>query len=166
MNFYKNQPIPLLEAGPERELMVCFLERVKRMKGLTKALVQQAGVNAKWLKPDEPRNFPVKRFLRITLHTMYKLDRDEFKQRVDTMIDYTYDHILPTYANLVSPQVSKRKQRPPSIRRLYRRRYRRSKKIIFTHQINTLWNIQQPSVTFCMASATPAMLISPCFSGS
>ena len=51
---FKSQPIPLLEAGPERELMVCFLERVKHMKGLTKALVQQAGVNAKWLKPDEP----------------------------------------------------------------------------------------------------------------
>ena len=96
MSYFKSKAIPLLEAGPERELMVCFLERVKRMKGLTKALVQQAGVNAKWLKPDEPRNFPVKRFLRITLHTMYKLDRDEFKQRVDTMIDYTYDHILRT----------------------------------------------------------------------
>lgn len=135
MNFYKNQPIPLLEAGPERELMVCFLERVKRMKGLTKALVQQAGVNAKWLKPDEPRNFPVKRFLRITLHTMYKLDRDEFKHRVDTMIDYTYDHILPTYANQINHQAGKRKQRPPSIRRLYRRRYRPSYRILVTHQI-------------------------------
>ena len=123
---FKSQPIPLLEAGPERELMVCFLERVKHMKGLTKALVQQAGVNAKWLKPDEPRNFPVKRFLRITLHTMYKLDRDEFKQQVDALIDYTYDHILPTYAKLVDHQAGKRKQRPPSIRRLYRRRYRLS----------------------------------------
>ena len=126
MIYFKSQPIPLLEAGPERELMVCFLERVKHMKGLTKALVQQAGVNAKWLKPDEPRNFPVKRFLRITLHTMYKLDRDEFKQRVDTLIDYTYDHILPAYADQIDHQTGKRKQRPPSIRRLYRRRYRLS----------------------------------------
>ena len=166
MSFHKNRPIPLLEAGPERELMVCFLERVKHIKGLTKALVQQAGVNAKWLKPDEPRNFPVKRLLRITLHTMYKLDRDEFKQQVDALIDYTYDHILPTYADRFTPLASKRKQRPPSIRRLYRRRYRRSKIIIFTHQIYSLWNIQQPSATFCMASATPAMLTSPCFSGS
>ena len=123
---FKSQPIPLLEAGPERELMVCFLERVKHMKGLTKALVQQAGVNAKWLKPDEPRNFPVKRLLRITLHTMYKLDRDEFKQQVDVLIDYTYDHILPTYANQINHQAGKRKQRPPCIRRLYRRRYRLS----------------------------------------
>ena len=166
MNFYKSRPIPLLEAGPERELMVCFLERVKRIKGLTTALVQKAGVNAKWLKPDEPYNIPSKRLLRIVLHTMYKLDQDEFKERVDSLIDYTYDHILPIYAKLVDHQAGKRKQRPPSIRRLYRRRYRQGKNILITHQIYSLWNIQQPSATFCMASATPAMLTSPSFSGS
>ena len=165
MSFYKNRPIPLLEAGPERELMARILFGVKRIKGLTTALVQKAGVNAKWLKPDEPRNIPSKRLLRIVLHTMYKLDQDEFKERVDSLIDYTYDHILPTYAKLVDHQAGKRKQRPPSIRRLYRRRYRRGKKPII-HQIHSLWNIQQPSATFCMASATPAMLTSPCFSES
>ena len=117
---------PLLEAGPERELMACFLFGTKRIKGLTTALVQQAGVNAKWLKPDEPRNFPIKRLLRITLHTMYRLDREEFKQRVEALIDYTYDHILPAYADQIDHQAGKRKQRPPSIRRLYRRRYRLS----------------------------------------
>jgi hypothetical protein len=74
-----------------------------------------------------------------------------------------FDHILPSYVDHLA---SHRKQRPPSIRRLYRRRYRRSKKILLTHQIYSLWNIQQPSVTFCMASATPAMLTSPSFSGS
>ena len=160
MNFYKSRPIPLLEAGPERELMVCILERVKRIKGLTTALVQKAGVNAKWLKPDEPYNIPSKRLLRIVLHTMYKLDQDEFKERVNSLIDYTYDHILPTYAKLVDHHARKRKQRPPCIRRLYRRRYRQSKNILITHQIYSLWNIQQPSATFCMASATPAMLTS------
>ena len=165
MSFYKNRPIPLLEAGPERELMAFLLEKVKQTKGLTTALVQKAGVNAKWLNPDEPRNIPSKRLLRIVLHTMYKLDQDEFKERVDSLIDYTYDHILPTYAKLVDHQAGKRKQRPPSIRRLYRRRYRRGKKPII-HQIYSLWNIQQPSATFCMASATPAMLTFPCFSGS
>jgi hypothetical protein len=82
------------------------------------------------------------------------------------LIDYTYDHILPTYAKLVDHHARKRKQRPPCIRRLYRRRYRRSKNILITHQIYSLWNIQQPSATFCMASATPAMLTSPSFSGS
>ena len=165
MSFYKNRPIPLLEAGPERELMARILFGVKRIKGLTTALVQKAGVNAKWLKPDEPRNIPSKRLLRIVLHTMYKLDQDEFKERDDSLIDYTEAHILPTYAKLVDHQAGKRKQRPPSIRRLYRRRYRRGKKPII-HQIYSLWNIQQPSATFCMASATPAMLTSPCFSGS
>ena len=123
---FKSQPIPLLEAGPERELMVCFLERVKHMKGLTKALVQQAGVNAKWLKPDEPRNFPVKRFLRITLHTMDRLNREECKRKACAMIDNVYDHILPAYSDQVDHQAGKRKQRPPSIRRLYWRRYRLS----------------------------------------
>jgi hypothetical protein len=74
-----------------------------------------------------------------------------------------FDHILPSYVDHLA---GKRKQRPPSIRRLYRRRYRRSKKLILTHQIHLLWNIQQPSATFCMASATPAMLTSLSFSGS
>ena len=38
MSFYKSRPIPLMEAGPERELMACFLERVKllRMNPLSK----------------------------------------------------------------------------------------------------------------------------------
>ena len=134
MSFFKTPPILPMEAGPERELMARILFGVKRIKGLTTALVKTAGVNAKWLNPDEPRNFPVKRLLRITLHTMYRLDREEFKQRVDAMIDYTYDHILPTYADRFTPLASKRKQRPPSIRRLYRRRYRLSYRRLITHQ--------------------------------
>ena len=134
MSFFKTPPILPMEAGPERELMARILFGVKRIKGLTTALVKTAGVNAKWLNPDEPRNFPVKRLLRITLHTMYRLDREEFKQRVDAMIDYTYDHILPTYADLADHQVGKRKQRPPSIRRLYGRRYRLSYRRLITHQ--------------------------------
>ena len=134
MSFFKTPPILPMEAGPERELMARILFEVKRIKGLTTALVQTAGVNAKWLNPDEPRNFPVKRLLRITLHTMYRLDREEFKQRVDAMIDYTYDHILPTYADYVDHQAGKRKQRPPSIRRLYRRRYRLSYRRLITYQ--------------------------------
>ena len=166
MSLIKNRPIPLLEAGPERELMAFLLEKVKQTKGLTTALVQQAGVNAKWLKPDEPRNFPVKRLLRIVLHTMDRLNREECKRKACAMIDNVYDHILPAYSDQVDHQAGKRKQRPPSIRRLYRRRYRRGKKILIIHQIYSLWNIQQPSATFCMASTTPAMLTSPCFSGS
>ena len=163
MSYFKSRAIPLLEAGPERELMARLLFGTKRIEGLTKALVQTAGVNAKWLKPDEPRNIPAKRLLRIVLHTMHHLGREECKQRANIFIDHVFDHILPSYVDYLA---SKRKQRPPSIRRLYRRRYRRSKKMIFIHQIYSLWNIQQPSATFCMASATPAMLTSPYFSGS
>ena len=166
MSFIKNPPILPMDAGPERELMAFLLKKVKQTKGLTTALVQQAGVNAKWLKPDEPRNFPVKRLLRIVLHTMDRLNREECKRKACAMIDHVYDHILPAYSELVDHQAGKRKQRPPSIRRLYWRRYRRSKNILITHQIYSLWNIQQLSATFCMASATPAMLTSPCFSGS
>lgn len=129
---FKSRAIPLIEAGSERELMARILLGTKRIKGLTRALVQIAGVNAKWLKPDEPRNIPSKRLLRITLHTMYHLDRDEFKQRVDTLIDYTYNHILPTYADQIDHQAGKRKQRPPCIRRLYRRRYHRITNILIT----------------------------------
>ena len=159
---FKSRAIPLLEAGPERELMARLLSGTKRIKGLTKALVQQAGVNAKWLKPDEPRNIPSKRLLRIVLYTMHHPGREECKERANNLIDYVFDHILPSFVNHLA---SHRKQRPPSIRRLYWRRYRRGKKTI-TQQIYSLWNIQQPSATFCMASATPAMLTSPCFSGS
>ncbi len=126
MIHFKSRAIPLIEAGSERELMARILLGTKRIKGLTRALVQIAGVNAKWLKPDEPRNIPSKRLLRITLHTMYHIDREEFKQRVDTLIDYTYNHILPTYADQIDHKAGKRKQRPPCIRRLYRRRYRLS----------------------------------------
>ena len=162
MIYFKSRAIPLLEAGPERELMARLLSGTKRIKGLTKALVKDAGVKSQWLKPDEPRNIPVKRLLRIVIHTMHFLGREECKERANILIDYVFDHILPSYVDHLA---GKRKQRPPSIRRLYRRRYRRGKKPII-HQIYSLWNIQQPSATFCMASATPAMLTFPCFSGS
>ena len=165
MSYLKTPPILPMDAGPERELMAFLLEKVKQTKGLTTALVQQAGVKSQWLKPDEPRNFPVKRLLRIVLHTMDRLNREECKRKACSMIDHVYDHILPVYSELVDHQAGKRKQRPPSIRRLYRRRYRRGKKPII-HQRYSLWNIQQPSATFCMASATPAMLTSLSFSGS
>ena len=138
MIFYKSRPIPLLEAGPERELMAFLLEKVKQTKGLTTALVQQAGVNAKWLKPDEPRNFPVKRLLRIVLHTMDRLNREECKRKACAMIDNVYDHILPAYSDQVDHQAGKRKQRPPSIRRLNWRRYRRSKNILITQIIYSI----------------------------
>ena len=143
---FKSRAIPLLEAGPERELMARLLFGTKRIEGLTKALVQTAGVNAKWLKPDEPRNIPSKRLLRIVIHTMHFLGREECKRRSILAIDYVFDHILPSYVDHLA---GKRKQRPPSIRRLYRRRYRPSFRILITHQIinsiKTIISYEQPS---------------------
>lgn len=132
MSLFKTPPILPMEAGPERELMARILFGVKRIKGLTTALVQLAGVKSQWLKPDEPRNIPSKRLLRIVLHTMHHLGREECKHRADTIIDYVFDHVLPSYVDSLA---GKKKQRPPSIRRLYRRRYRPSYRIFITHQI-------------------------------
>ena len=120
MKLFKTPPIPIMEAGPERELMTFLLLEVKQIKGLTTALVQIAGVKSKWLKPAEPRNIPAKRLMRITIHSMHTLGREECKLKANMMIDYMFDHIIPIYVHHLA---SKRKQRPPSIRRLKRRRY-------------------------------------------
>lgn len=104
----KTPPIPLLEAGQERELMVRMLTRVKRIKGLTTVLVQTAGIKSKWLKPDEPRNIPSKRLLRIVLQTMQFLGREECKQRASEVIDQVFDQILTSY---VDHHVNKQKHR-------------------------------------------------------
>jgi hypothetical protein len=132
MSYLKTPPILPMEGGPERELMACFFRKLKHIKGLTTALDQIAGVNGKWLKPDEPHNIPSKRLLRIVLHTMHFLGREECKRRTILAIDYVFDHILPVYVDHLA---SKRKQRPPSIRRLYWRRYWPSSNILITHQI-------------------------------
>ena len=148
MSYLKTPPILPMEGGPERELMACFFRKLKHIKGLTTALDQIAGVNGKWLKPDEPHNIPSKRLLRIVLHTMHHLGREECKRRTILAIDYVFDHILPVYVDHLA---SKRKQRPPSIRRLYRRRYRPTYRIIITHQIinsiKTIISYEQQSRT-------------------
>ena len=131
MSFFKTPPILPMEAGPERELMARILFGVKHIKGLTTALVQKAGVKSQWLKPDESRNITSKRLLRIVLHTMLYLGREESKRRAIALIDYVFDYILPSYVDHLA---GKRKQRPPSIRRLYRRRYRLSYRRLITYQ--------------------------------
>ena len=119
MIVFKSRRIPLMEEGPERELMTYFLERVKYRRGLTTALVQRAGVKSQWLKPEEPRNFPVRRFLRIMIHIMHEFERDEFEEWFGKILDHTYKHILPAYTDDLIQKAHKRKQRPPSIRCLY-----------------------------------------------
>ena len=148
MCYLKTPPILPMEEGQERELMARILSGVKRIKGLTTALVQTAGVKSQWLKPDEPRNIPSKRLLRIVLHTMHFLGREECKRRADTLIDYAFDHILPSYVECLA---GKRKQRPPCIRRLYRRRYQPSYRILITHQII---NTTKTSISYGQQSRT------------
>ena len=132
MSYFKTPPILPMEVGPERELMAWFLARVKHIKGLTTALDKFAGVNGKWLKPDEPRNIPSKRLLRIVLFTMHHLGREECKRRALLAIDHVFDHILPSH---VDPMADKQKQQPPSMRHQYWRHYRLSSRIIITHLI-------------------------------
>ena len=65
-------------------------------------------------------------------------------------IDHVFDHILPPYVDYLA---SKRKQRPPSIRRLYRRRYIRTHFCDFLIRTirsirvqNNLWSICYPGI--------------------
>lgn len=109
-----------MEAGPERELMTFLFLQVKQIKGLTTALDQKAGINGKWLKPNEPYNIPSRRLLRMIIHMAHELGREQFKQKTNHFIEHLFDDILPLYARSLA---SKQRQRPPWRRRLYRRRY-------------------------------------------
>lgn len=120
MSLTKTPPIPPMEEGPERELMAFLFLQVKRIKGLTTALDQQAGVNGKWLKPDEPRNIPSRRLLRVIIHTAHYRGREQFKKDVNRAIDFLFDTVIPHY---LRRQVDKHRQRPPWLRRRSRRRY-------------------------------------------
>ena len=86
-----------MEDGPERELMTFLFLRVKRIKGLTTALDQQAGVNGKWLKPDEPRNIPSRRLLRVIIYPAHFRGREQFKKDVNIVIDFLFDTVIPHY---------------------------------------------------------------------
>ncbi len=103
-----------MEEGPERELLTYIFRRVKRIKGLTTVLDQQAGVNGKWLKPDEPRNISSHRLLRIIIHTANFLGREQFKKDVNQAIDFLFDTVIPHYLRILA---SKHRQRPPWLRR-------------------------------------------------
>ena len=128
MSLTKTPPIPPMEEGPERELMAFLFLRVKRIKGLTTDLDQQAGINGRWLKPDEPRNIPSRRLLRLIIHTAHFRGREQFKKDANQAIDFLFDVVIPHYIRILA---SKHRQRPPWLRRRFRRRYHPS---ILTHK--------------------------------
>ena len=129
MSLTKTPPILPMEEGPERELMAFLFLQVKQIKGLTTALDQQAGVNGRWLKPDEPRNIPSRRLLRVIIHTAHFRGREQFKKDANQAIDFMFNTVIPHY---LRSQADKHHQRPPWLRRRFRRRYRRN---ISTHKI-------------------------------
>lgn len=67
MNQYYSPRILLMKDGLECELLKLIITQVKHVKGLTSILSKEAGINGKWIKPEEPYNFSVKRFLRMII---------------------------------------------------------------------------------------------------
>ena len=51
----RNKAIPSME-GKERDVMSIFLEVTKKTRGLTSALDVSAGINGKWINPNDPKN--------------------------------------------------------------------------------------------------------------
>lgn len=51
----RNKAIPFME-GKERDVMSIFLEVSKKTRGLTSALDVSAGINGKWINPNNPKN--------------------------------------------------------------------------------------------------------------
>lgn len=76
MNFFK-QKIRSIE-GRERELMVFFLQQIKRYVGLTSALEATAGINSSWIKPEKAYNLDALKMLRILVIKALYLDEDEY----------------------------------------------------------------------------------------
>ena len=65
---YMKERTPKMEEGMERDLMLFILEEVKDQRGLTTCLDYSAGINGKWLKPDEVYNFRSNILLKILLY--------------------------------------------------------------------------------------------------
>lgn len=84
-----------MEEGPEQKLMAFYLKQVKQTKGLTTVLDNKAGINGKWLKPDEPYNIFSIRLIRTIIHKANFQTRDEFERDVLSLTDFIYDYILP-----------------------------------------------------------------------
>lgn len=90
MGFIKERT-PKMEEGMERDFLSYILDLVKRIRGLTTCLGNHAGINGKWLNPDNAYNFRVSLFLRIPIFLLCVLDektaREEWMKIFDKAID-------------------------------------------------------------------------------
>lgn len=117
MKYYKVKT-PLM-AGLERELMTCLLKQVKLIKGLTSTLDKSAGINGKWLKPDEPYDISATKTLRFLAYKAVVQNEDEFLEDARLFRAFAIEQFKE---NGITTR-HKRKHRPPCRRRLLRRRY-------------------------------------------
>ena len=88
---YVKERTPKMEEGMERDLMSFILKQVKDKRGLTTCLDYSAGINGKWLKPDEVYNFRSNILLKILLYMPCVLDektaREEWMKVFDKAVE-------------------------------------------------------------------------------
>lgn len=77
---FKKERTPKMENGMERDFMSFILNLVKRIRGLTTCLDTHAGINGKWLKPEEVYNFRVNLFLRIPIFLLCVLKEEDARK--------------------------------------------------------------------------------------
>ena len=77
MSYYK-QPISPME-GPERELMTFFLKQLKQWRGLKSTIEKIAGLNGKWMNPNEPYEIDATKMMRLLfIKALYQEEEDEY----------------------------------------------------------------------------------------
>ena len=112
MTFYK-APTPPMKEGYEKEMMTLILEQVKRTKGLTTIIDKVAGINGKWIKPDEPYNIPITLFIRIMILKAIQQSYDDLIRDLKEVEDF----VMFLRQKYGIDTDSTRKRRPPWLRR-------------------------------------------------
>lgn len=90
---YYKQKILQMEEGLERELMVFYLSQIKQARGLTTTLDDDAGINGKWLNPNEAYDIHSKLLLRTVVYKVLFQTKDEVYQDIHEFIDFIYELI-------------------------------------------------------------------------
>jgi len=68
---------PSLGSGLAQSVMCHILKQVKSQRGLTK-FIQCGGINGRWLKPDEPYDIRITKFVKIMAIKARYQSEDEF----------------------------------------------------------------------------------------